>query len=152
MGSTFQTGGNDRHWLFDPQSIETIEPILEKLAVYDEYFTEQDGTTTLGIVLDRILEELPDELEEAVRLVHLAGISYRSAGRTIGVDHKTVKARADRGVTILRKRLTDTVWLATLIGGMVPDAEHKPVSSPENVFSVLSGLSNVRGSSDGWRD
>jgi len=148
MASTFQTGGSDRHWLFDPQSIETIGPILEKLAVYDEYFTEQDGTTTLGIVLDRILEELPDELEEAVRLVHLAGISYRSAGRTLNVDHKTVKARAERGVTILRKRLTNTVWLTSLIGGMLPDSEQIPVSSPDKVFAVLSGLSNIR-SNDG---
>jgi hypothetical protein len=140
----FQSGGKDKHWLFDPQSIETIGPILEKLAVYDEYFAEQDGVTTLGIVLDRILEELPDELEESVRLVYLAGISYRSAGRTIGVDHKTVKARAERGIKILRTRLTDTVWLATLVGDMLPTASSNPLSAPDKVFSVLSNLKAIR--------
>jgi hypothetical protein len=141
----FQTGGSDKHWLFDPQSIETIGPILEKLAVYDTYFTEDDGVTTLGIVLDRILEELPDELEEAVRLVYLAGISYRSAGRTIGVDHKTVKSRAERGVKILRARLTDTVWLATLVGDMLPsNISSNRVEPNDKVFSVLSSLKAIR--------
>ena len=57
----FQTGGKDRQWLFDPQMIETIAPILSKLVTYDEYFKEEQGTTTLMIVLDKILEELPPE-------------------------------------------------------------------------------------------
>lgn len=141
----YQTGGADKHWLFDPQSMETISPILEKLAVYDTYFTEDSGLTTLSIVLDRILDELPPELEEAVRLVYLAGISYRSAGKIIGVDHKTVKARSLRGVEALRRRLTDTVWLTSLVGGMLPEEIQSPkMTSPEKVFNVLSSISTIR--------
>jgi len=142
----YQTGGADRHWLFDPQDVETIGPILSKLAVYDEYFVDEEGQTTLAIVLDRILDELPEHLEEAVRLVYLAGISYRSAARTIGVDHKTIKARADKGVDLLRKRLTDTVWLASLINGMLPEGsvESPKVTSPDKVFKILNDLSTIR--------
>jgi hypothetical protein len=146
MTTYAQTGGSDRHWLFDPQDVEAIGPILSKLAVYDEYFVDESGQTTLAIVLDRILDELPEHLEEAVRLVYLAGISYRSAARTIGVDHKTIKARADKGVDLLRKRLTDTVWLASLINGMLPDGvvDTPKVTSPEKVFKILNDLSTIR--------
>lgn len=146
MEKKYQTGGPDKHWLFNPQDIETMTPILSKLAVYDEYFKDEMGDTTLSIVLDKILEELPDELEEAVRLVYLAGISYRSAARTVGCDHKTIKARADRGIDRLRKRLTDTVWLASLINGMIPEGtvDTPKVTSPEKVFTVLNNLSTIR--------
>lgn len=142
----YQTGGDSKHWLFNPQDIETLTPILSKLAVYDEYFQGDSGQTTLSIVLDKILEELPQELEEAVRLTYLAGISYRSAARTVGVDHKTIKARAERGVKILRSRLQDTMWLAALLSGMLPDDAVKAskATSPESVFNVLSGLSKAR--------
>jgi predicted DNA-binding protein (UPF0251 family) len=144
-----QTGGSSKHWLFDPQQIDSIGPILSKLVTYDVYFKEEEGQTTLQIVLDKILEELPDELEECVRLIYLAGMSQRSAARTIGVDHKTVKARADKGIKILRKRLTDTVWLASLIGNMLPlDSEVARVSAPEKVFKVLNGLNEIRSGND----
>jgi len=144
-----QTGGDKRHWLFDTQHVEDIGPILSKLVVYDTYFKEEEGQTTLQIVLDKILEELPDELEEAVRLIFLAGMSQRSAARTIGVDHKTVKARADKGVKILRKQLTDSVWLTSLLNGMLPiDSEEIKTNSPEKVFKVLNGLTEIRSNND----
>jgi hypothetical protein len=145
-----QTGGAEKHWLFDPQSMETITPIIAKLAVYDEYFTQDSGLTTLSIVLDKILEELPPEIEEAVRLVYLAGISYRSAGKIIGVDHKTVKARSLKGVEALRRRLTDTVWLTSLVGGMLPEDVPSPkMTSPEKVFNVLNGMTTIRSGNEG---
>jgi DNA-directed RNA polymerase specialized sigma24 family protein len=142
----YQTGGSERHWLFNPQDVDTLGPILSKLAVHDKYFSEEQGQTTLAIVLDRILEELPPELEEAVRLVHLAGVSHRSAARTVGVDHKTIKARADRGVARLRARLKDTVWLAAILSGMLPDEPEQAAkaSSPDKVYTVLNGLSKAR--------
>ena len=146
MEKRYQTGGADRHWLFNPQDIETMTPIINKLAVYDEYFADYSGETTISIVLDKILDELPPELEEAVRLVYLAGISYRSAARTVGCDHKTIKARAEKGIDRLRKRLTDTVWLASLLNGMVPDGaiENQKVISADKVFKVLTDLPNIR--------
>lgn len=143
-----QTGGASKHWLFDPQQIDSIGPILSKLVTYDVYFQEEEGQTTLQIVLDKILEELPDDLEESVRLIYLAGMSQRSAAKTLGVDHKTVKARADKGIGILRKKLTDTVWLSALIGGMLPEQEETKVSAPEKVFRVLNGLTEIRSGND----
>lgn len=146
MTKKYQSGGDSHSWLFDPQDVETITPILSKLAVYDEYFVNESGQTTLQIVLDTILDELPPELEEAVRLVYLAGLSYRSAAKIMLVDHKTVKARAGRGIERLRKRLNDTVWLASLLNGMLPtDVVEAPrVTSPDKVFNILNGLGTIR--------
>lgn len=146
----YQTGGKSHKWLFDPQTVDSIGPILSKLVTYDVYFEAEEGQTTLQIVLDKILDELPPHLEEAVRLTYLAGISYRSAARTIGVDHKTVKARADKGIGLLRKRLTDTVWLATLISNMIPQESEtvKTVTSPDKILSVLNGMSGIRSTND----
>jgi len=146
MTKKYQSGGDSHSWLFDPQDVETITPILSKLAVYDEYFVNESGQTTLQIVLDTILDELPPDLEEAVRLVYLAGLSYRSAAKIMLVDHKTVKARAGRGIERLRKRLNDTVWLASLLNGMLPTdiVETPRVTSPDKVFNILSGLGTIR--------
>lgn len=146
MTKKYQSGGDSHSWLFDPQDVETITPILSKLAVYDEYFVNESGQTTLQIVLDTILDELPPDLEEAVRLVYLAGLSYRSAAKIMLVDHKTVKARAERGIERLRKRLNDTVWLASLLNGMLPTdiVETPRVTSPDKVFNILNGLGTIR--------
>jgi DNA-directed RNA polymerase specialized sigma24 family protein len=136
-----RTGGADRHWVFDPTSVEMIAPIMNKLVHHDEYFAEQSGDSTLAIVLDKMLEDLPEDLRGPVSLVHLSGISYRSAGRTLGLDHKTVKSRAEKGIKIIRNRLKDTAWVATLLKGAVPEeAEEVKITSPEKVVGILRSL------------
>lgn len=138
---TMRTGGADRHWVFDPTSVEMIAPIMNKLVHHDEYFVDEQGETTLAIVLDKMLEDLPEEYRGPVSLIHLSGVSYRSAGRTLNLDHKTVKARAEKGISILRSRLKDTAWVATLLNGVLPESqEADKLSSPERVVSILSAL------------
>jgi hypothetical protein len=108
---------------------------------YDEYFVEQEGDSTLAIVLDKMLDDLPEDLRGSVSLVYLSGVSYRSAGRTLGLDHKTVKSRAERGVKIMRNRLMDTAWVAALLDGMLPENSELPrVASPEKVAGILQSL------------
>lgn len=143
--NNMRTGGPDRHWIFDPTSVESIAPIMNKLVHYDEYFVEEEGDSTLAIVLDKMLEDLPEDLRAPVSLVYLSGVSYRNAGRTLGIDHKTVKARAERGINILRSRLTDTAWVAALLDGMLPEPAALPrVSSPEKVVGILQSLNTQR--------
>ena len=143
--NNMRTGGPDRHWIFDPTSVESIAPIMNKLVHYDEYFVEEEGDSTLAIVLDKMLEDLPEDLRAPVSLVYLSGVSYRNAGRTLGIDHKTVKARAERGINILRSRLTDTAWVAALLDGMLPEPAALPrASSPEKVVGILQSLNTQR--------
>lgn len=139
---SMQTGGSERHWTFDPTTVESIGPIMDKLVHYDEYFAEEEGDSTLAIVLDKMLEDLPEQYRLPVSLVYLSGCSYRSAGRTLGIDHKTVKIRANKGIDILRERLRDTAWVAAMLDGMLPEQGPSPVSSsPEKVVTILQGLS-----------
>ena len=137
-----QTGGAKKTWLFDPAMVEHIGVLRDALVHYDEYFFEQEGTTTLGMVMDKILEELPEEISEAVMLVHLEGRSLRAAGRIMGVDHKTVKSRVEKGIAAMRKRLTDSVWIAEMLRGYIPDDELKQssVSATPNVAQVIKSL------------
>jgi hypothetical protein len=138
--SGMQTGGKDRHWLFDPTTVEHIGPIASKLAHWDEYFTDEPNyETVLALVMDQLLASLPAEQEEAVRLVHLAGVTQRAAGRTIGVDHKTVKARADKGLAALRDQIENSVWIADLLRGMIPPGLETPLVG-KNINTILGAL------------
>ena len=144
-----RTGGADRHWTFDPTTVEHIGPIMNKLVHYDEYFVEEEADSTLAIVLDKMLDDLPEELRGPVSLVYLSGISYRSAGRTLGLDHKTVKSRALRGIEVLRLRLKDTAWVAALLEGALPEQEELPKStSPEKLVTILQSLTKKGNSRD----
>ena len=143
---TMRTGGPDRYWVFDPTSVEGIAPIMNKLVHHDEYFVEEYGDSTLAIVLDKMLDDLPEELRGPVSLVHLSGVSYRSAGRTLNLDHKTIKSRAEKGIAILRSRLKDTAWVAALLDGALPedDEPETKLTSPERVVSILQSLNGVK--------
>ena len=143
---TMRTGGPDRHWVFDPTSVEMITPIMNKLVHHDEYFVDEQGDSTLAIVLDKMLEDLPEDLRGPVSLVHLSGVSYRSAGRTLNLDHKTVKSRAEKGIAILRARLKDTAWVAALLDGALPEDDRPEIklSSPERVVGILQSLGDKK--------
>lgn len=121
-----QTGGSKKSWLFDPSTIQDIEPIRNALVHWDSYFdADQDKESTLSIVLDWILEDMPEDLSESVRLVYLEGKTFRAAGRVLGVDHKTVAARCKRGVSLMQDKLLDTAWVAEMLRGYIPSDEIK---------------------------
>ena len=138
-----QTGGSKKHWSFDPATVDSVAPIRDALVHHDQYFAEEgDNYNTLAIVMEKIVHDLPEELREPVRLVHLEGRSFRSAAKTLGIDHKTVKARVERGVSILKTRLVDSVWIAEMLRGYLPmdeiAAERKPQGN--KVVGILNTL------------
>jgi hypothetical protein len=145
-----QTGGDRKNWSFDPQTAEAIPAILKQIVVYDEYFQEDDPLTVLASILDQLLAELPAELGDPVRLIYLTGLSYRAAGETLGIDHKTVKKRANLGVEQLRTRLTDTAWVASMLTGMLPEETVAPrLETSDKVVSILNALNGKKGEDDG---
>lgn len=138
-----QTGGDRKHWLFDPARAEGIAPIMEKLVHVDVYFdSDEDMETVLIKVLDRLLDELPEDQRLAVRAVYLTGMTLRAAARSLGVDHKTVKLRAEKGVEAMRQRLTDTAWIADMLAGAIPVSEvpTRKLSSADGMMGVLRKL------------
>lgn len=116
----FQTGGAKKTWVFDPSSIEQIPAIRNALVHYDVYFDEDKSDSTLAIVMDKIMEDLPTDLADCVRLVYLNGLSYRASGKVLNIDHKTVKARVVKGVALMKQRLTDSVWISEMLRGYLP--------------------------------
>lgn len=139
-----QSGGAKKTWVFDPSQVEEIAPIRDALvapSAEDQYLEENYGTNTLALVMDKILDDLPKDLADAVRLVHLRGQSLRSAAKMLGVDHKTIKARVEKGVNLMRKRLADSVWIAEMLKGYIPADEVKQGKvRGENVNVILKSL------------
>jgi DNA-directed RNA polymerase specialized sigma24 family protein len=138
-----QTGGERRHWSFDPHEVEHIPEIRDALSFTPTYFFDEDeGETTLAKVMDQLLQTLPEDLREAVTLVHIAGRTYRDAGRTLGVDHKTVMSRADRGLKMLKEKLVEVAWITDLLRGYLPADELNEMKRPQGhpVVDVLKTL------------
>lgn len=140
--SRFQTGGPDRHWLFDPHEAENIRPIADHLVHHDVYFENLAEDTVLTKVLDTLLAEVTPEEREAIILVYITGLSLRKAAVKIGVDHKTVSARCKRGIAAMRKRLLDSVWIADMLAGMVPADEvpQRPVDTATKASDIIGSL------------
>lgn len=135
-----QTGGDRKTWVFDPAQMEDIAPIREQLTALsaeDQYLEEHYGTNTLALVMDKVLDDLPRDVADAVRLVHLKGMSLRAAAKVLGVDHKTIKARVTKGVEMMRKRLVDSVWIAEMLTGYIPKDEYVPLMPAGNKVSDI---------------
>jgi DNA-directed RNA polymerase specialized sigma24 family protein len=146
-----QMGGETRHWSFDPEQAESIPEILKHLIIpsaEDQYFEEESPFTILANILDHLLADLPEELGDPVRLIYLTGLSYRGAGEVLGIDHKTVKKRANQGLLVLKSRLMDTAWVASLLQGQLPETPTVArLDSNERVLDILNSL-NKKGNSD----
>lgn len=136
---------NDRRPLIvDMTRLETSGPVSDKLVHYDEYFVEENGESTLAIVLDHILDALPEMYADPVKLIYLENHTLREAGRSLNIDHKTVKARARKGVQMMREKLLDTEWIKELLRGYIPAElinETKLVSK-KTMTDLLNGLTN----------
>ena len=137
-----QTGGSKKNWSFDPAMLDSLPQIRDALIHNDVYFEDEpEGASTLSIVLDKILEDLPADVQQPVRLVHLEGKSFRAAAKILKIDHKTVKSRVERGVQMMRERLVDSVWIAEMLRGYIPKDEIVKIKPQgERVSNILSTL------------
>ena len=128
-----------KSWSFDPLNVP--EPIAQKLVYNENFFGDEPSVdTVLSIVLDTLLQELPKEQEDAVRLLYIMGLSQHKAAAIIGCSHKTVKARAVKGIDTLRARLTDASWIADLLGNTIPEGRTVGNIDGGQVTTVLSTL------------
>lgn len=146
--SARQTGGHKRAWLFSNDEVEEIPAIQNQLIHYDTYFEEESEVeNTLAIVLDKILSDLPEDIADCVRLVYLEGHSYRLCAKMLGIDHKTVKARAERGIAHLRERLLDSIWMSEMLRGYIPEDEFREqqTSTPAAISHILRTLGGNNG-------
>lgn len=133
-----QTGGDRRHWLYDPSAVQEIPKIQEKLIHEDDYSVEPTQDRIITFILDHLLDTLPEDEAEAIRYVVFAQQSYRSSGREIGVDHKTVSNRSRRGLEKIRKKIATTPWLYDFLHGeLTEDAEPTTILEAKQMFYSL---------------
>jgi len=118
-----QTGGAKRHWNFDPSTVHEIPQIQNKLIHHDQYDVLPTQDRIITFVLDHLVAQLPHEEYEAVRLMHIERMTMRAAGRQLGIDHKTVGARAARGLAAVKEKIKTTPWLSEFLQGSLPDGE-----------------------------
>ena len=118
-----QTGGARRHWLYDPSMVHEIPQIQKELVTYDEYDSMPSQDRIITFVLDHLIDMLPPEEAEAIKMLHVERSTMRAAGRELNIDHKTVGARAKRGLNTVRRKITTTPWLADFLQGTLPEDE-----------------------------
>ncbi|MGH3442014.1 MAG: sigma factor-like helix-turn-helix DNA-binding protein [Nitriliruptorales bacterium] len=95
----------------------------------DRYFAgDIPNTSALGLVLDRMLERLPQDERDCLHLVVVSGMSQRRAAELLGwilpsghPDGKKVARAIERATAQLRKWLTGASWVEALLEGRITD-------------------------------
>lgn len=88
-------------------------------AHWDTYEWDRQGDS-LTVVLDRLVERLPEHQRQALRGTVMAGMSYAEVGRLMGRDRKTVWRWARQGAEQVGVWLADTPWLRVLVADQLP--------------------------------
>lgn len=93
-----------------------------------------DGVPAVGLVLDRLLDRLPDDERDVVNLVVVRGLTMGEAARFLGwelpgryedrprsgpADRKRVSRVLERAVDRLREQLAGAPWIDRILEGRV---------------------------------
>lgn len=86
------------------------------LSYEDTYFkTETDADDSAALVLDTLLQDLPERQRAAIEMCVLGQISYAEAGRMMGCSDQTMRRETLRALDHLRTRLGDVPWLRAIL-------------------------------------
>ena len=85
------------------------------LSYTDEYFVNEPSEDASSLVLDTLLQELPDRQRSAIELCIIGQVSYAEAGRMMGCSDQTMRRETMRAIKVLRERLEGTPWLAAIL-------------------------------------
>jgi hypothetical protein len=115
------------------------------LVTRDEYF-DSDRTAVLALLLDHLVETLPEPDRSCVVMVAMKGLPLSQAaellspslGRT--VHRKTVQRWTLRGLERLNVLLGETTWAHALLPGRIPAGVDVPALRAD-VESLVSGVS-----------
>lgn len=94
MRNTFLTGAMKRS-REGPGRADCVSQLPVSLPIHDAYITGQQ--------LLQIIDDLPDQYREIVRLVFVTGESYEGAAAILGCQMGTVKSRINRARRIIRE-------------------------------------------------
>jgi DNA-directed RNA polymerase specialized sigma24 family protein len=86
------------------------------LSYEDTYFKiESEADDSSALVLDTLLQDLPERQRAAIEMCILGQISYAQAGRMMGCSDQTMRRETLRALAVLKQRLEDVPWLAAIL-------------------------------------
>lgn len=110
--------------LIDPAWLQT-GMLAALLATEDTYFQEEPRETEAQRVLDRLLEELPEPMGDAVRMRVIAGYTYQAIAEELGWECGEPpypnRMKAWRTVKIGLERLRDLIITDTDLQFLIPE-------------------------------
>jgi hypothetical protein len=120
---------------------------------WDKYpsLDEQPDEAALAAYLQGLIEKLPETQQDVVNLL-MSGViavdgpvrSWRSAGRMLGICHKTAKRRLNAALSTLEHDLvTSPAWVRELLLARAP-VDAPPVGAASGLPSFDSLLTRVR--------
>lgn len=115
-----------RQTTIDPEYLESGSIGLST-ASYDRYFA-QEHEPTLRILVDQLLQRVPEPHKSAVEMCVMKRVTYKEAAewftvqRGITTDPKTVWRWAQRGAEMLGQMLQSTAW-ASAVAPQIPEPE-----------------------------
>ena len=89
--------------------------LASPLSYYDKYFDVELDDDSSALVLDQLLEGLPERQRAAIEMCVIGQISYAQAGRDLGCSDQTMRRETMRALELLRERLGQTPWLAAML-------------------------------------
>ena len=99
---------------YDPSRADS-GVLATPLSYHDKYFEIEPQEDSALLVLDQLLDGLPDRQRAAIEMCVISQISYAQAGRIIGCSDQTMRRETMRALSALRERMSQTPWLATML-------------------------------------
>ena len=147
-GPTRREDGSIRypnHLRFSGQDESLIERLSEDAVYSDEYpsLADDDDSHPLSLIVDALVDALPERERTAVQLTVLKGHSLRTAAETMGIDHKMVLRYKRRALEHLREYLQYGHWAYDMVRDRLP-ASDEAVAALQGgeLAKVLSSLVN----------
>ena len=114
-----------------PLSLSHLDPdtlSFDELTTHDLYLAERKvEPTSLAMVVDRLLDHLPEGERECVHLTVVSGMTLGEAARMLewvlpsgDTDRKKVARHVERGLDQMRVWLTSAPWIRALVGELLP--------------------------------
>jgi DNA-directed RNA polymerase specialized sigma24 family protein len=90
--------------------------LANDLSYTDNYFNlDPNDEDSAALVLESLIQELPDRQRAAVEMCILARISYAEAGRMMKCSDQTMRRETMRAIAKIKKRIEATQWLVAIL-------------------------------------
>jgi DNA-directed RNA polymerase specialized sigma24 family protein len=108
---------------YDPSRADS-GVLAADLSYQDIYFQAQaNDEDSATLVLESLIQELPDRQRSAIEMCVLARISYAEAGRMMKCSDQTMRRETLRAIAKIKKRIEATPWLVAILDRSFLDIE-----------------------------